>query len=532
MVDLTKYPNPLRIFSQTRDEWFSEIITKFKIPMHIFTAVRDTQLGQLMFAIETMRMNRLRSGEEPGPGILEGENATMFIPILKLVQDFRNLIDNEENKINSKTLLPKLMSEEVLSPLLSIKKQGQEWFTPLTQKRLDELLILCTETLNQGLITPLMKSLKAKTEDEFKTILKEKDEIFSNSLFELYIPEIVNQIKANTFKNKEENPETRIFDLNGEEKEFTFNELHGKLNVLYGFIFELNRFLSNQKKYTFTFEMIEPLLSLEMLIMFPQPDTTKLPILKKHMELLSSSGKISKQFLDLLLISYQSYSRIETSTSKMVRKVFQSLEKSMKEKSRQFWNIPSNKKEMNIFETYIAVLWTHLRALQSQAQYKEQYAQTNQNSQNYAITIRLEHIFWIAGKNYTQSEKYNSALHFWSTYASIANKQARTNEASLGLFHELSNIIQKTSILKTKKQQKLYQANHADQYSIIQRVLSYGLEARSPIIVDELETYLKTLEKLLSKIDVNEMHETFNVKEELKVIKDIRNHIKVNIMLS
>ena len=204
----------------------------------------------------------------------------------------------------------------------------------------------------------------------------------------------------------------------------------------------------------------------------------------------------------------------------------------MKEKSRQFWNIPSNKKEMNIFETYIAVLWTHLRALQSQAQYKEQYAQTNQNSQNYAITIRLEHIFWIAGKNYTQSEKYNSALHFWSTYASIANKQARTNEASLGLFHELSNIIQKTSILKTKKQQKLYQANHADQYSIIQRVLSYGLEARSPIIVDELETYLKTLEKLLSKIDVNEMHETFNVKEELKVIKDIRNHIKVNIMLS
>ena len=140
MVDLTKYPNPLRIFSQTRDEWFSEIITKFKIPMHIFTAVRDTQLGQLMFAIETMRMNRLRSGEEPGPGILEGENATMFIPILKLVQDFRNLIDNEENKINSKTLLPKLMSEEVLSPLLSIKKQGQEWFTPLTQKDLTNYL--------------------------------------------------------------------------------------------------------------------------------------------------------------------------------------------------------------------------------------------------------------------------------------------------------------------------------------------------------------------------------------------------------
>ena len=68
--------------------------------------------------------------------------------------------------------------------------------------------------------------------------------------------------------------------------------------------------------------------------------------------------------------------------------------------------------------------------------------------------------------------------------------------------------------------------------SIFQRVLSYGLEARSPTIVDELETYLKTLEKLLSKIDANEMHETFNVKEELKVIKDIRNHIKVNIMLS
>ncbi len=66
MVDLTRYPNPLRLFTQTRDEWFITFVDSLNIPIHVFTSIRDTQLGQLMFAIETHRLKKVRAGEDPG----------------------------------------------------------------------------------------------------------------------------------------------------------------------------------------------------------------------------------------------------------------------------------------------------------------------------------------------------------------------------------------------------------------------------------------------------------------------------------
>ena len=89
MVDYTQYPNPLRLFSQTRDVWFQEFVEGHGVPMHVFAALRETQLGQLMYAIEDVRLKKVRSGEDPGPGMLEGENLDMFVPMFNTIKQLR-----------------------------------------------------------------------------------------------------------------------------------------------------------------------------------------------------------------------------------------------------------------------------------------------------------------------------------------------------------------------------------------------------------------------------------------------------------
>ena len=83
MVNLEHYPNPVRLFSKTRNTWFKELIESFGVPIHVFTNIRDTQLGQLFFAIEVMRMKKKRTGEDPGPSIFENESGEEFIPVFQ-----------------------------------------------------------------------------------------------------------------------------------------------------------------------------------------------------------------------------------------------------------------------------------------------------------------------------------------------------------------------------------------------------------------------------------------------------------------
>ncbi|MHA2503845.1 MAG: hypothetical protein ACXAE3_13375, partial [Candidatus Kariarchaeaceae archaeon] len=62
--------------------------------------------------------------------------------------------------------------------------------------------------------------------------------------------------------------------------------------------------------------------------------------------------------------------------------------------------------------------------------------------------------------------------------------------------------------------------------SLIQRVLSYGLESRSAEAHPGIESYLQVLETLLSEIDVTKMHDQFDLDQEKKVIDDIRKHMQ------
>jgi len=531
VADLTKYPNPLRLFTQTRDEWFTDLVSTFEIPMHIFSAVRDTQLGQLMFAIETVRMKRKRAGEDPGPGLLEGDNATMFIPLFRLINQFQNIITAEELEIDEEKLYGSLLSDELIAQLDEIHKTGQEWFTPLPESRLDELYITINQILTTGVVEPMIELSEFDDVVSLKEKMTEIDEDFVNTFFTIYDPQIAAAIQAEDFTTDEEEEDTRIFSVDDNETVLTFNEYHGRVNIAYSFILELKRFLKDRDSYNYEFEMLSPLLSLEMLLMFPQPDTSRIPLVKQHMNKLSSKSTVPKEFFELLSGSYQAYSRIEEANPRMVRKLFSTLERSMKDTSRSFWKQVTaklNHDEHDKVESLIAIMWTHLRAIQTQAQHREQQAaQTGRaSSQSHAITVRLEHIFWIQGRSYHERDEYQTPIQFWSAFAAIANKQVRSKEDSLDLFNELDNLLNQTQVLSDEQQQETLVVNHADQYSLIQRLLSYGLEARDDTIYDTVENYLKVLETLLDEIDEAEMHDSFDLDQEKKVVDDIRKHMK------
>jgi len=530
VADLSKYPNPLRLFTQTRDEWFTDFVVSFDIPMHIFSAVRDTQLGQLMFAIETVRMKKKRAGEDPGPGLLEGENATMFIPLFRLIKQFQDIIAHEDLNLDSTDIYSSLLPDSTYDTLSPVHKTGQEWFVPLAEARLDQLYLACAEVFREGFIQPLLTSLEVSDTSELQEKLSEVDADFGNTIFNLYDPDIIAAIKEENYEVLDDEQSSRMFTIDDEEISLSFNEYHGRVNLLYSFLLELKRFISDTENYNYNFEMLEPLLSLEMLIMFPQPDTSRLPLVKTHLSRLAKKSSVPQVFFDVLSQSYQSFCRIEEANARLVRKLFSTLEKTMKDTVRDFWKQAKAKLEKDdpLYEPLIAIIWSHLRAIQSQAQYREQQpGQGGHNhSQTHAITIRLEHIFWIAGRFYVEADQYTSSYQFWSAYAAIANKQVRNKEDSLDLFHELDHLLGETEVLTSKKKQKQLVINHADQYSLIQRLLSYGLEARTDEIYDQVEDYLVLLESLLADIDPEEMHESFDLDQEKKVVGDIRQHMK------
>ncbi|MHA2503289.1 MAG: hypothetical protein ACXAE3_10500, partial [Candidatus Kariarchaeaceae archaeon] len=440
MADLSKYPNPLRLFTQSRDEWFTSQVASLGIPMHIFSAVRDTQLGQLMYAIETVRMKRKRAGEDPGPGLLEGENASMFVPLFGIVKQFQDLLDHEDIELDKSELYSQLLSDNLLSDLDPIKKKGQDWFTPLSLERLDELNGVLDKITEEGFITPLASAMGTEPAD-LKEKLSELNQSLADSLFSFHNHQISTAITSNSFTEDEADPQTRIFSIDGEELPLTFNEYHGRINLHYGFIEELKRLVSDPENYNFDFPLLEPLLSLEMLIMFPVPDSSRLALIKQHLALLSDS--IPKSFINVLSTAYQTFSRIEDANPKMVRKLYSSLEKTMKDECRKFW------KEVNSTdaeaEVLIAIIWSHLRAIQTQAQYREQQMGHDHNhSQTHAVTIRLEHIFWVQGRDYYTRDSHDTPIQFWSHYAAIANRQVRKSEDSLELFYQLDELLDAT----------------------------------------------------------------------------------------
>lgn len=490
--------------------------------MYIFSAVRDTQLGQLMFAIESLRMKRKRQGEDPGPGLLEGENATTFIPLFALVKQFQDYLDHEDSTISLSDIKSKLLKKQTLKKLDTVAKQSNEWYSTLPEDRLDELYIALVDVAREGIFEPLIEAGGFESHEQLMESIKAIDEGFVTTVSSIFDPVLASYLAEESFTRDDSDNTTRQLSIDGKEVVLTYSDYHMRVNLLYGFVYELSRFLK-VKSYNFTFEMLEPYLTLEMLLVFPQPDKQRVQLARHHLNVLSQDSSVPSSFWDILYTSYQAFSQAEEGNQRILNKLMKNYEKTLKEKSRQFWKLLERKQEL---EPLLAILWCHFRAIQTQAQYQEQQMQQQQHSLAHSISVRFEHIFWFQGRDYLQFENINEPMQFWASYASIANKQIRSPKDSLALFHELDELLNSVRVLTNKQKAKKLQTLDPDKFSLLQRVLSYGLEARDTDIHPQLDKYVGSLDKLLDGIDPDDMHESFSLKQEKEVVSNIRTHMK------
>jgi hypothetical protein len=540
MANLEHYPNPVRLFSQTRNTWFKELIESFGVPIHVFTNIRDTQLGQLFFAIEVMRLKKRRSGEDPGPSIFENESGEEFIPVFQTLNQFQKFLELEKIGMTLDDFKVEFSTNENVKLLKKIGKTDDEWFSTLDTFRLDEIFIPSAKIFLELIIPTIGKKFRAKKIETIFKKISDLDPNFGLTLQNLCDPVIVNAIENDTYKLDEKDSSIRIIEADKENPiHLNYNDYHGRVNILYSMVAEIMRYFKEGKKYNRNFQNISHLLTLEMLLMIPTPDKARTQLVKQYInEVKEKKPSIPKEFWEIISLSYQGFCQVNDPNTKMFQKVFKGIEKQLRDQSRTLWKkylyILDGKSKTGNEEVnhQIALLWAHFRVVQAQAQnlHQQQHGEHEHQNYTYRAMLRFEHIFWQQGNDYLVRETYLDKYHFWATYAKIANREIRTPKDSLASFAEFETLMETTRVLTNKTKRKLFDINLRDQKFLIQAMLSYGVEGRDGSIYKKLEKYAKMLEKLLAEIEENlDDFPEIVIEDEKKTVESIQSYLKLPI---
>lgn len=541
MVNLEHYPNPVRLFSQTRNTWFKELIESFGVPIHVFTNIRDTQLGQLFFAIEVMRMKKKRTGEDPGPSIFENESGEDFIPVFQTMKQFQSFLELEKIGMSLEDLKAEFKTNEHVVLLNKTGKSDDEWFSTLDTTRLDEIFVPAAKIFLEFVIPMIGTKLKVK---KLETIFKKIAELepnFSLTLQNLCDPVIVNAIENDSYTLDEKDSSIRIIETKKGEAPILlqYNDYHGRVNVLYSLIVELQRYFKQGKKYSRSFNNISHLLTLEMLLMIPTPDKARIQLVKQYTtEIKELKPDVPKEFWEIISLSYQGFCQVNDPNNRMFQKVFKGIEKQLREQSRILWRKyiqimdgKSKTSKLNVNQQ-ISILWAHFRVVQAQAQNLHQQQHDDHEHQNYTYRamLRFEHIFWQQGNAYLTREAYVDKFHFWAAYAKIANREIRQPKDSIASYREFEILMETTKVLTNKTKRKSFDINLRDQKFLLQAMLSYGVEGRDGSIYKKLEKYAKMLDKLLVEVEENIVDfPEIVIEDEKKTIESILSYLKLPI---
>lgn len=541
MVNLEHYPNPVRLFSKTRNTWFKELIESFGVPIHVFTNIRDTQLGQLFFAIEVMRMKKKRTGEDPGPSIFENESGEEFIPVFQTMNQFRNFLELEKIGLSLDDLKVEFMANEHINFLKKNGKTDDEWFATLDTARLDELFVPAAKVFLELIIPMIGTKLKVKKIETIFKKIGDLDPNFSLTLQNLCDPIIVKAIENDTYTLDEKDSSIRIIKTKKGENPILlqYNDYHGRVNILYSLIAELLRYFKEGKKYTRNFTNISHLLTLEMLLMIPHPDRARIQLVKQYMNEIKELKKDTpKEFWEIISLSYQGFCQVNDPNTKMFQKVFQGIEKQLREQSRILWkkyiHILDSKGKTGKLEVnqQIAILWAHFRVVQAQAQnlHQQQHGEHDHQNYTYRAMLRFEHIYWQQGNSYLTRETYVDKYHFWAAYSKIANREIRKPKDSLTSYHEFEALMKATKVLTNKTKRKSFDINLRDQKFLVQAMLSYGVEGRDGTIYKQLEKYAKMLNKMLVEIEANmDDFPEVVIEDEKRTIESILSYLKLPV---
>jgi len=525
VVNLTKYPNPGRIFSYNRNQWLIDNILRAKVPIHIFTSTRDSQIGQLLISLENIRIKKIREGEDI-KSILSDSNRENFIPVLQLYNQFESFFKN--NDLEIKKFFEEFINLETGKNFKNSLSEFSKWYLSISDEDLKHYFTLCYDLIHKFLFPKLIGELKCKDIEELLNKHVSEENNVLELLNRLVDVDLLNALSSDELQTHPENSDFRTYkNSEGEVINLSYNEIISNTTTLMTLFLEFIR--RNESKTTeLDLTYLPSLIILDMVMLAPRVDKSNIPAIKYHFNLLKDIlPDTPKHFWDILTTSYQISSHILETNSRLLQKLYTNLEKTHKVAIKNFWKdialTMNTPEKLENLEILLPVIWSHYRIFQSIAQnlsYK--YPEKNEYKRSIDVLFRLEHIFWTNGKMYLENENINSSIQFWCSYSSIANKRVRSTKDNQQLFTELNNLLKRFKILTNKTQRKKIDVNIIDQHSILQRILSYGLDSDDSTLRKDLLNYADLFKKLIDEIANEEEYKTyFSVKDEKKAIKAI-----------
>jgi len=540
-----KYPNPIRMFSTKRDQWFLQTLEKLDIPINLFSDIRDSQITQLSFGIESSKIKNSRGRkktDEKEFNLYTRSTLESFLPrfgLSKMLREF--MVENE--------LSFEDMKEQFLShPSIAIFKENPrtpiEWIDVIPQERMDETFTNISEIIIDDFFGLAFDKLgiEDKSPENIRKVLKEKSPMFDQFLFQTLNLDILRALKEKNWKQGE--GDTRIIEQSpqeGEEVEeddkpksfeLTHGDYRGRSNVLYSFVLEMISYFENPEsipktvkdeegKFTMNQDVVPgtdkmPIaLSLEMLLFNPVPNKDNLVAVLAHMRELAKITGEPASFFEILSRTYHALA----SGIIIHSKPFKAFEKHYREINKNFWRALANYEDATSLVGVIWMQYLHLNTIANQ------YTDAKEHLVN--TFSRFEHIFWQSSVIYFGNEKsYDTPLAFWSEFAKLDNLQLRSEEDGVKIFTKFQEFL-KVADYENKSDE--LDILDLDKYAIYKRLAFIGIQSAEASYRDDIVKYIDEMENILNKMEEEkeEYPTSSGIEGEKALVKSLRDSLSV-----
>ncbi len=511
-----RLPNPIRLFSELRDEFFIDVLEQLEVPMNLFSDIRDSQLPQLMYIVEAAQVKEKRGQEKAdGKSVFDQMSLSAFVPRFILYQGLLRLLT--EDKVSE--IVEKFRSSEHVKAMDDLKRTAKDWLNEIPEEKLEQSYFHIVDMLFEVFLGPITGE---SVQDAIMEKLKELDSSFANTV-ETYLDlEVYASLKDNTWLKGERGE--KLIPLKGQElkegekpktRPLTRSQFRGIVNYLYSLFLELAKFIENpvlpkkikkegedsesSEEEEVVFELDESTtqavermvyaLLLDMLLYQPYPDKQRYPVVSFYLRKLGQFVKgVPDSFWDLLIQTYQMFSHgiaIQTPP-------YRAMENSYRRLASSFWNsiiqsLMDNKLES---QRIVAAHWIQILVSKT---ILDQLAQDPREVDPLKRTLsRLENLYWTYGRRFLESEMTTS-FHLWSNVAYISTIDLRNAKAAYSTYLMLEPLV---SLCEADGEK--FDASHADLMNLYKRMVTIGLQSNSIEIKEKMTVVVEKYEKTLT----------------------------------
>ncbi len=524
-------PNPVRIFSEARDLFFISVLEQLQVPLPLFSDVRDSQLPQLMFIVESSRVDQRRSGEEKIKPIIDEQSLLSFVPKYVILNELLSLLRSKE--VDLKSLFKEIKESETYKLYKQISREARDWLNEIDSDTLDLTYVFVNEILYFTILPKLFEGNKVK---ELSEKLKESNPTLASIVDTFFDPYTYEALKNKSWLT--DNNNQRLIPINNENlekgekpdsKPLTNGDLRGRTNTLYSFIVDFLEILksgtypensfqaeensedsadgsSKEKKDTYVpelseetkeaLELLPHALVLDMLLYQPYPDKQRLKVVNYYLgEIQRLTNNIPEAYFDLASTLY-----LILSSHISLRSVpYKALEKSVREDSGKLWKkvlyplLRGEESKQLMAKGTISSIWLQIVLSKSML---NRLTENPKEVEPYVHAFNhLEAEFWKKGQEYIR-EELSEPFHFWSSVVYYSIMEIKSKEVGERIYKNQNQLL---DLVKIKKNWKSYGVTEKDLLSLIRRVIQTGLSVGFRL-KPELEKNLKVWKKYAEKL--------------------------------